>query len=298
MLLKGLITALVTPFDSKGKLDESGLRQNIQFQIKNKVDGIVLLGTTGETPTLTHQEKERIMQIGFEEIKGKAKLIVGTGSYSTQQTIEDTIIAKNIGADAALVVVPYYNKPTQEGIFKHFQALCEAVALPICVYNVHGRTGLNLKTETLIRISNLPMVIGVKEASGMLDQIDEIIQKFVNKPFSILSGDDALTLPIFALGGHGIISVVSNLIPKALKELVEACQNSDFEKARLIHQKLTPMYKAAFIETNPIPIKTAMQMCGMPSGFCRLPLCDLVPENKEKLQHIIETLPREWLNHG
>lgn len=298
MFLKGLYTALITPFDSQGQLNEEGLRQNLRFQIKQGVDGVVVLGTTGESPTLTTEERKKIIQIGLEEVKGKVHFLVGTGSYSTQDTIEKTLQAQEAGADAALIVTPYYNRPTQEGLYQHFRAITEAVSIPICVYNIQGRTGQNIQTDTLKRIASLPHIIAVKEASGNISQITEVIET-VSRPhprFSVLSGDDALTLPLIALGGHGIISVVSNLVPAPMKALVKACLTGDFKEAQSMHYQLLPLFKVAFLETNPMPIKAAMHMCGMDAGPCRLPLCDLLPENASKLQHIIANIPQEWLS--
>lgn len=289
-LFHGLYTALVTPFDAEGRVDYDLLRKLIQHQIKEGVDGIVLLGTTGEDPTLTKKERETIMSIGAEEIKNKAYFIVGTGSYSTTDTIEKTETAKKFGADAALVITPYYNKPTQEGLFRHFEALTKSVDLPICVYTHLGRTGQNLLPETLKRIANLPNIVAVKEASGSIPQVDEVISLFREHHLAILSGDDALALSIFALGGHGLISVSSNLIPKKMKELVDACMHGDFNKGRKLHHELNPFFKGTFIETNPIPIKAAMQMCGIKVGNCRLPLCELSSENKTKLTKVLQNI--------
>lgn len=294
--LQGLYTAIVTPFDSQGALDEQGLRRHLRFQIASGVEGIVALGITGEAPTLTHEEQKCVIQIGVEETKGQASLIVGTGSYSTNQTIENTLLAQQLGADAALIVTPYYNKPTQEGLYRHFKTIAESVHLPICIYNTQGRTGQNIQTETLLRLASIPNIIAVKESSGSIAQINEVIQMLSPRypDFSILSGDDVLTLPLMALGGHGIISVASNLIPKPVKQLVDACARNDFPLARSLHYQLAPLFKAAFIETNPIPIKAAMQMRGMPAGPCRLPLCDLAPENLEKLRLAMQSLPQDW----
>lgn len=292
MIVKGAYTAIVTPFNENGELDEEGLRLNIRYQIKNGVDGIAALGTTGEAPTLSEQEKEKIICIASEETKGKIKLMVGTGSYSTQQTIENTKKAKKFGAEIVLIVIPYYNKPTQEGLYKHFKAVAEAVDIPIMVYNIQGRTGQNLQTETLKRLANIPNIIGVKEASGNILQMMEVIEAIHNQQpeFSVMSGDDALTLPLMTLGGHGIISVVSNLLPYQVKALVTALQEKEYEKARQIHYNLLPLFRNAFIETNPIPIKAAMKMKGMAAGSCRLPLCDLMPENLAKLANSVRFL--------
>jgi 4-hydroxy-tetrahydrodipicolinate synthase len=296
MMLRGLYTALITPFDEGGGVDSTRLRYNIRAQIQHGVDGIVLLGTTGETPTLTDREKEQIIQIGVEEAKNRATILVGTGSYSTEKTIDNTRRAKELGADGALVVTPYYNKPTPEGIFRHFKALTEATHFPICLYNIQGRTGVNLQTQTLLRLADLSHIIGVKEASGNLAQMDEVVQAFAARPdFSVLSGDDALTLPLMALGGHGVISVTSNLALTPMKELIKACSKMNFTSARQLHRQLTPLFKALFIETNPIPLKAAMHLLGMDSGVCRLPLCELLPENRKKLKALIQEIPEEWL---
>ncbi|WP_213105920.1 4-hydroxy-tetrahydrodipicolinate synthase [Candidatus Protochlamydia amoebophila] len=300
MYLKGLYTALITPFTPTGQLDEEGLKKLIQIQLHHQVDGVVVLGTTGESPTLTQIEKRRIIEIALEEIQGRIKVIVGTGSYSTQQAIEQTRQAKQMGADAALIVTPYYNKPTQEGIFKHFEAINQAVSFPICLYNIQGRTGQNIQTHTLKRISTLSSIIGVKETSGDINQIMDVIEAFhqSHPNFAILSGDDALTLPIIALGGHGIISVVSNLVPAAMKSLVNAALNGNFKKARIIHNQLYSFIKAVFIETNPIPIKAALSLSKLPAGSCRLPLCDLSQNYSQKLAQILNELPQEWISHG
>jgi 4-hydroxy-tetrahydrodipicolinate synthase len=302
MQLKGLYTAIVTPFDTQGKVDKEGLRRNLRYQLKHKVDGIVVLGTTGEDPTLNSQEKQMVVEIALEEVKGRATVLVGTGSYSTELTIAATKKAKEMGADGALIITPYYNKPTQEGLYRHFAAICEAVSIPVCIYNHHGRTGQNLQTETLQRLMQFSSIIGVKEASGNIMQFNEVIESaWQHRPeFSIVSGDDALTFPLMALGGHGVISVASNLIPGPIQNLVQAALAGDFATARSWHYQLLPFFKATFIETNPIPIKTAMQLCGMAAGPCRLPLCDLTPANLDKLKQVVNSLPSSWLgaHHG
>jgi len=294
--MKGLYTVVVTPFTKKGDLDEVGLRRNLRFQI-DKTDGIVVLGTTGETPTLTEDEKERVIRIAVEEVKGKLPLVVGTGSYSTRQTIEHTAKAKDLGADMALIVTPYYNRPTQEGIYCHFKEITSAVDLPVCVYNIQSRTGQNIQTDTLKRIADLPHIIGVKESSCNISQIGDVIESIARQRpgFCVMSGDDALTLLTISLGGDGILSVVSNLIPRPIREMTHAALKGDFDKARELHYQLMPIFRAAFIETNPIPIKAAMEMCGMAAGPGRLPLCPLLPDNASKLKHVVNTLPKEWL---
>lgn len=300
MFLKGLYTAIVTPFDAEGKIDKEGLRQNLRYQIMHQVDGIVVLGTTGEDPTLNHEEKQIVLEITLEEVKGKLPIIVGTGSYSTEATIAATKKAKEMGADAALIVTPYYNRPTQEGIYQHFAAICQTVSLPICIYNIPGRTGQNLQIETLQRLMQFPSIIGIKEASGHILQINDTIEKCrMHEPkVSVLSGDDALTLPVIALGGQGIISVASNLIPGPMRNYVQSALQGNFKEARDWHYQLLPFFKAIFIETNPIPIKAAMHFCGMSAGSCRLPLCDLNPAHLETLKQIVKTLPHSWLEYG
>lgn len=287
--IQGAYTAIVTPFDASGHLDEEGLRRNIRFQITSGIDGIVPLGSTGEAPTLSSQEKERVINIAMEEAKGKVPIIIGTGSYATQQTIENTRLAENLGADMALVVSPYYNKPTQEGLYRHFKAVAESSSLPIIIYNVQGRTGQNVSVETIKRLADLPNIVGVKEASGNISQIGEVIEIIArHRPeFSVLSGDDNLTFPLMTLGGDGVISVVSNLVPKEIKMMIQAIASKDYEQARTMHYHLMPLFRGAFIETNPIPIKTAMSLCGMASGGCRLPLCEMLPENEARLGAIL-----------
>ena len=272
----GLYTALVTPFDTNGKLDEDGLRNNIRFQIEQGVDGILVLGTTGETPTLSTEEKIQVIRIAREETSGKIRLMVGTGSYSTKTTIENSRLAEEMEVDSLLVVTPYYNKPMQQGLIYHFKAVAQAVNIPIMLYNIQSRCGQNITTETLEHLAQVPNIVGVKEASGNLLQIMDVIHKI---EFSVMSGDDALTFPIMALGGDGVISVASNLIPKEIKKLISSQEKE-------LHYQLLPLFKSLFIETNPIPVKTAMNMVGMAAGSCRLPLCEMQPENLQQLKKI------------
>lgn len=285
-MLKGTYTALITPFLPNGDFDEKGFRENIHFQIESGISGIVVLGTTAEAPTLTEEEQIRSIKIGVEMCRGKIPLWVGTGSYSTAETIKKTQKAKDLGADGALVVTPYYNKPTQEGLFCHFRELAQATSFPILVYNIQGRTGQNLATDTLRRLMDLPEIVGVKEASGNIPQIMEVIE--VSRPdFSILSGDDNLTLPVIALGGHGVVSVVSNLLPQEVIELTNSALAQNFNLARELHYRLLPLFRAAFIETNPAPIKALMNHLGMKAGSVRLPL---VPVSDANLNKIVSCL--------
>ncbi len=288
MEIKGTYTAIITPFRGE-EVDYDGLRQNLRRQIAAGVDGIVALGTTAETPTLSEQEQAKIIVMCREECAGKINLIVGTGSNSTAHTIHNTKIAKELGADAVLIVTPYYNKPTQEGIFRHFKAVCDAVDIPVIVYNIQGRSGVNIETATLQRIAQLENVVAVKEASGNIGQMGDVLEGIarVRPGFCVMSGDDALTMPLMALGGRGVISVVSNLVPERVVEMVNVCLEGDFTRARELHFGLLPIFRGAFIETNPVPIKEAMAMCGMPSGQCRLPLCEMSQEHRQKLQKIL-----------
>lgn len=283
---KGLYTALITPFTDEDHLDEEGLNVLIQNQLIAHVDGIVVLGTTGEAPSLTENEKDRVIEIAQKKCEGKTSLIVGTGSYSTKKTIENTLKAEHAGADAALIVTPYYNRPTQEGLYLHFKAIAEASTLPIILYNIPGRTGQNLHLDTLKRLLDIPSIKGIKEASGNISQINDVIGlvKSMRPDFSVLSGDDALTLPLMALGGDGIISVISNILPNEVKSLVDSMNLGDIISAREIHNTLMPYIRMAFLETNPIPIKAMHGLLQMPSGKCRLPLSELSNENRQKIE--------------
>ena len=291
--LQGTFTALVTPFKS-GKVDVEGLRANIRFQIESGINGRLMLGTTGESPTISKEERDLVIRTAVEESKnltnGKVPVMVGTGCNSTKTTIEHTQRAEELGANIALVVTPYYNKPTQEGIFLHFEAVVKKTKLPVVVYNIAGRTGINIETSTMERLAKLPQIIGVKESSCNIAQIGDVIRDISQKHpnFHVMSGDDPLTFGVIALGGHGVISVLSNLTPKAIVKMVDAARKGDIVKARELHYELLPLFKGIFMETNPIPIKTAMNMRGMAAGECRLPLCELLPENKLKLKTLLK----------
>ncbi len=287
--ISGVYTALITPFDSNLEVDYEGLKRNVNLQIDAGVNGLLVLGTTGETPTLTTNEQRKVITTVIEEAKGRVPVIVGTGTNSTAASIERTAEAKKLGADAALIVTPYYNKPTQRGIYEHFRAINLAVDLPLIAYNIKGRSGVNIETSTLKDISELYNVVAVKEASGDISQIMDVITKLGSDDFSVMSGDDALTLPAMALGANGVFSVVSNLFPDRVVAMTEAALRGDFEEARALHYELLPFFRAAFIETNPIPIKAAMEILGLPAGKCRLPLCDLQPKNAEKLAEILKS---------
>jgi 4-hydroxy-tetrahydrodipicolinate synthase len=290
--IEGVFTALTTPFTEEGKLNEEILRSLIRFQIASKVQGIVVLGTTGEAPTLTYDEQHRIIEIAREEIPRNIHLLAGTGAYSTATTIKNTQLAQSLGADGALIVSPYYNKPTQEGLYQHYKAIAKSVDIPILIYNIQGRTAVNIQTDTLMRIAELPNIGGIKEASGNIQQISEVIEKIGRKSdFSVMCGDDSLTLPSISLGAKGIVSVLSNLIPLQIGSLTQAALKGNYDFARELHHSLMPLCRMAFIETNPIPMKAAMNFCGMDVGPCRLPLCPLSPENEKKLLALLQTHP-------
>jgi 4-hydroxy-tetrahydrodipicolinate synthase len=260
-----------------GEVDYDGYRRLIDFQLEQDIDGLVPLGTTGETPTLEEDEEERLIKIAVEKAKGRIPLIFGAGSNDTKHMVQYVQRVKDLGGDAALVVTPYYNKPNDEGLIRHFEAAA-AVGIPIVVYNIASRTGLNIPAPLMEKIAKIPGIAGVKESSGDLKQMCEIMQNIAiprkgsGNPFTVLSGDDIFALPLMALGGDGVISVISNLVPGRVKALTTACQDKNFDEAKNIHFELLPLVKAAFIETNPAPIKLAMTWAGLPAGPCRLPL--------------------------
>lgn len=282
-MFKGSITAVVTPFKN-GKIDEKKLRELIDFQIKNGTGGIVPCGTTGESATLNFDEHESVIQITIEQARKRVPVIAGTGSNSTEEAIMLTKQAASAGADASLQVSPYYNRPTQKGLYEHFKAIARSVKIPIILYNIAGRTGVNIEPETIAKLArDCPNIVAIKEASGSLDQMSRIKQ-LCPKDFDLISGDDSLTLPVLSIGGTGIISVVANIIPRDVADLVSAFEKGEIKKARELHYKLLPLIKAVFLETNPIPIKTAMGLLGMCEPDLRLPMCSMSVDNLEKLK--------------
>ena len=282
-MFRGSIVAIVTPFRN-GKVDEKKFRDLIEFQIKNGSSGIVPCGTTGESATLSFEEHDRVIEIAVEQVKKRVPVIAGTGSNSTEEAIMLTRHAAGAGADASLQVSPYYNRPTQKGLYEHFKAIADSVDIPIILYNIASRTGVNIEPETIARLANdCKNIAGVKEASGSLDQMSRIKQLCGNK-FDLMSGDDSLTLPVLSIGGTGIISVVANIAPKDVADLVSEFEKGNIKEARELHYKLLPLIKAVFIETNPIPVKTAMGLMGMCEPDLRLPMCAMLPENLEKLK--------------
>jgi 4-hydroxy-tetrahydrodipicolinate synthase len=277
------MVAIITPFKKKAKeVDEDKLKSLVEFQVKNKTSVIVPCGTTGESATLSMEEHERVIDIVIASAKGRVKVMAGTGSNNTSEAVELTRHAKTAGADAALIITPYYNKPTQEGVYQHFKALSDEVDMPLVVYNIASRTGVNITADTMKRLAGLKNVIGVKEASGDLNQMSEI-RSLCGKGFDLISGDDSLTLPILSIGGCGVISVVANIIPKDVSDMVKAFAQGDIEGARALHYKMLPIIKSMFIETNPVPVKTAMSMMGMIESGLRLPMCEMSKVNKDKL---------------
>lgn len=281
-MFTGSLVALVTPFRD-GNLDEEGLRQDIRFQIENETSGLVPCGTTGESPTLSAEEHMRVIEISVEEAKGKIPVVAGTGTNSTEKTVKVTQTAKEIGADGALVITPYYNKPTQEGLYQHFKAVAEAVHIPIVVYNVPARTGVNIEPRTVARLAEFKNIVGVKEASGNLNQVSHITSLCGDR-ITVLSGDDSLTLPILSVGGKGVISVIANIVPKDLADMIRVFEKGDLAAAKSLHHKLFPLCRAMFVETNPIPVKTAMELLGRGSGELRLPLAPMTQDNRKRLQ--------------
>ncbi len=281
-MFKGVYTAIVTPFNKDGSLDIGSLEGLIEFQIENNISGIVPVGTTGESPTLTVKEHIKVVEHTCKTVNGRVKVIAGTGSNNTDEAIELTGLAKASGADATLQVAPYYNKPTQEGIFRHYKKIAEEVNLPLIVYNIPARTGRNIEVDTITRLAGFPNIAAVKEASGSIAQIMEVIEKTPDD-FDVLSGDDAITLPLMAAGGTGLISVASNLYPGLMIDLVKYGLDGDFEGMRKLNKKLMPMFRMMSIEQNPLPIKAALAINGYINEVYRLPLCELRPENKETL---------------
>ena len=281
-VFQGSMVAVVTPFKD-GRVDEAKFRELVEFHIKNGTDVLVPCGTTGESPTLSHDEHRRVIELAIQTANKRIPVVAGTGSNSTAEAIDLTRFAKNAGADGALVVLPYYNKPTQQGLIAHCRAIADAVELPLILYNVPGRTGINMLPETLAALADHPNIVGMKEATGNLEQMTHDIV-LCGAKLSFLSGDDTLTLPLMAVGGKGVISVVANIVPRDVADLTRAFLSGDWKRAREIHLKLFPLCQAMFCETNPIPVKTAMALMGMINGELRLPLCPMSEANLSKLK--------------
>ena len=286
-MFTGCGTALVTPFRRDLSLDEAAVRKLVRRQIQAGINFLVPCGTTGENPTLTRAEHLRVAEITLEEAKGKVPVLAGAGGYNTQEVIELAREIERLGADGILSVTPYYNKPTQEGLYQHFKAIAEAVHLPIVVYSVQGRTGVNVEPATMARLAQIENIVGVKEASGNIAQMATIIQQ-VPESFAVLSGDDSITLPLIALGGRGVISVVSNEIPAEMTQLAQLCLSGDFAGARKLQRKYLPLMEINFIESNPIPVKAAMALMGLVEPVYRLPMCPPKPENLARIEKVLE----------
>ena len=280
-MFKGSMVALVTPFRN-GAVDEKALQELVELHVKCGTSALVPCGTTGESATLSYEEHDRVIELTVQYTKGRIPVIAGTGANSTEEAIMLTRHAMKAGADASLQVSPYYNRPTQKGLYLHFKAIAEAVDIPIVLYNIASRTGVNIEPETFAKLSQIKNIIGVKEASGSLEQMARI-KKVVPKDFLLISGDDALTLPVMAIGGVGVISVVANIIPRDVADMCAAFGKGDIAQAQELHYKMLPLVKAIFIETNPIPVKTAMGLMGMIDPGLRLPMCEMESANKEKL---------------
>jgi 4-hydroxy-tetrahydrodipicolinate synthase len=282
MAFRGCYVAIVTPFKADGGLDEAGLRSNIDFLIDGGVAGIVPCGTTGESSTLSWEEHMRVVDIAIEQSNKRVQVIAGAGSNNTAEAIEAAVHAKKSGADAVLTITPYYNKPSQEGLFRHFSAIADKADVPMVLYNVPGRTGVNMLPETVERLCGLPQVVAVKEASGDVTQISEIHRRCGDR-ITVLSGDDGLTLPILSVGGAGVISVIGNVVPSKMSKMVDLYLKGDHAGALKLHEELLPLSKIVFIETSPVPIKACMADKGLAAGPVRLPLAPMIDGNREKL---------------
>jgi 4-hydroxy-tetrahydrodipicolinate synthase len=288
---RGVFTALITPFTKSGKVDEAAFERIIKYQISQGVDGLVPCGTTGESPTLSHDEHDRVIEMTVKFAQGKVPVIAGTGSNATSEAVRLSVHAQEAGVDAVLLVNPYYNKPTQKGLYLHFKAIADALTIPCIVYNIQGRTGVNIETDTLVRLMNdCPNITVVKEASGNLDQMKDVIKRR-NDNFSVLSGDDNMCLSLIEAGGDGVISVASNLVPKMMVDMVHTALDGNYTEARQLEEKMKPFFEACFVETNPIPIKTAMASNGWCEEAFRLPICTLsTDENRNILNKAVDKL--------
>jgi 4-hydroxy-tetrahydrodipicolinate synthase len=286
-MFRGTFTALVTPFRD-GVVDVSASQQLIGAQVAAGITGIVAIGTTGESPTLSHDEREELIRIAVATANKRCLVIAGTGSNATQHAVADTKAAEKLGCDGALLVAPYYNKPSQEGLFRHFKAVADATSLPIILYNIPGRCSVDITPETVVRLANeCRNIRSIKEASGSVERVSELRRR-LPESFTILSGDDSLTLPFMAVGAAGVVSVASNLFPAEVCALIRACESGDLKLAEQLHRKLLPLFKDLFIEPNPVPVKTALGWRGVMSGEVRLPLCEMSEANRARLRKTLE----------
>jgi 4-hydroxy-tetrahydrodipicolinate synthase len=290
-MFRGTFTALVTPFRN-GTVDFAALEKLIEAQIAAGIAGIVAVGTTGESPTLRHDEREEVIRRAVKIANRRCQVLAGTGSYSTSDAIDATKLAEKLQVDGALLVAPYYNKPSQEGLFRHFQAISQSTSLPIVLYNIPGRCAVDIASDTVAHLAEAcPTVISIKEASGSVERVSELRRR-LPESFTILSGDDSLTLPFMSVGAVGVVSVASNLFPSEVCALVRACESGDMKLAGKLHHKLFPLFKGLFIEPNPVPVKTALGWRGAMSGECRLPLCEMSEANQARLRKTLEELER------
>lgn len=287
-MFHGALTAIITPFRD-GAVDEAALRELIEWQIQSGIDGLVPCGSTGESATLSHSEHERVIRITVEQTRKRVPVVAGTGSNSTAEAMRLTASAREMGADGALLISPYYNKPTQDGIYKHYKMVAASVDLPIFAYNIPGRTGSNIAPQTFARLAEVKNIIGVKEASGSTEQTSDIL-RLTNGKFTVLSGDDALTVPLMAIGAKGVIATIGNAMPREIHELAAAGLAGDFERARQLHYKMLPLMRTLFIETNPICIKQALSFMGKCGNELRLPLVPMTPPAAEKLKAAMKEL--------
>jgi 4-hydroxy-tetrahydrodipicolinate synthase len=286
-MFRGTFTALVTPFRN-GDVDFAALEKLIESQIAAGITGVVAVGTTGESPTLTHEEKENVIQRTVRIARGRGKVIAGTGTNSTRDAIEATKFAEKAGVDGALLVAPYYNKPSQEGLFRHFKAIAGATKLPIMLYNIPGRCSVDILPETVVRLAEACRnIVAIKEASGSVERVGDLRRRLPDE-FTILSGDDSLTLPFMSVGAVGVVSVASNLFPAEVCALVRACESGDYKSAQAFQRKLLPLFKDLFIEPNPVPVKAALGWRGVISGEVRLPLCEMTEASQARLRKTLE----------
>jgi 4-hydroxy-tetrahydrodipicolinate synthase len=288
MKLEGTTVAMITPFTREDTVDEDGMRENINYLLERGVNGLLAAGTTGESATITHQEQKKMMEILVDEVKGKAAAIAGAGSNSSKEALDLVKYAEDVGADYALVITPYYNKPQQHGLYEHYKMLSESVNIPIIIYNVPSRTGTDIDVETIGRVAQLDNIVAIKEANPDLDKVSQIIHKLdslgLRDDFSVLSGNDNLTLPMISQGCKGVISVVGNVDPARMSEMVKTAMEGDFKRARELHYELYDLMKVLFVESNPVPAKTALNMMGRPAGHVRMPLAPLKDKSQEKLR--------------
>src|SRR4029077_528445 len=291
-MFRGTFTALVTPFRNGG-IDVSAFEKLIETQISAGITGIVAIGTTGESPTLSHEEREQLISLAVEAAHKRCLVIAGTGSNATQHAVADTRTAEKLGVDGALLVAPYYNKPSQEGLFRHFKTIADATSLPIILYNIPGRCSVDIVPETVIRLATeCRNIVSIKEASGSVERVSELRRR-LPESFTILSGDDSLTLPFMSVGAVGVVSVASNLFPLEVCALIRACESGDLKLAEKLHRKLLPLFKDLFIEPNPVPVKTAFGWRGAMSGEVRLPLCEMNEANQARLRKTLEEFERD-----